>query len=275
MRAARSTGIATEIMVRIPELIAHRGYPRRYPENTLPGIEAALKTGARYVEIDVQTTADHVPVLFHDATLERLCGVPGAVRDYRFADLCELRAHDPTRFGNAFAEIEIPTLGAVETLFQDWPRATLFVEIKREALVHSGIDEVYWRVAAALASLPGRAVLISFERDFLLAARWHGWPLLGGVVERWAERDRPQWIDIAPQYLFADIDHLPEAGALGWRDARLAVYEVADAALALSLAARGVDLIETFAVGEMLTALGTRPHANPTSCLKRIATMSS
>ena len=35
-------------------LVAHRGYPARLPENTLPSIKAALQAGARYVEVDVQ-----------------------------------------------------------------------------------------------------------------------------------------------------------------------------------------------------------------------------
>ena len=53
----------------IPELVAHRGYALHYPENTLIGIEAAIRAGARYVEVDVQLSADKVPVLFHDRTL--------------------------------------------------------------------------------------------------------------------------------------------------------------------------------------------------------------
>jgi len=247
--------------MRIPELIAHRGYPLHHPENTLPGIEAALRAGAHHVEIDVQMTADHVPVLFHDATLERLCAAPGAVHEYSFAALRTLRAHDPARFGTAFAETGILTLDTVAALFSSWPLATLFVEVKREALAHSGIDEVYRRVTATLAHLPGRAVLISSDCNFLLAARRRGWPLLGGVVERWAERNQPQLIELAPQYLFTDIDHLPETGALSWCGARLAVYEVADPARALNLAARGVDLIETFAIGEMRHALERLSHA--------------
>ena len=60
-----------------PELIAHRGWAYRYPENTLPAIAGALGAGARYVEFDVQITADGVPVLFHDSTLDRTAGRPG------------------------------------------------------------------------------------------------------------------------------------------------------------------------------------------------------
>ena len=61
----------------IPEHVAHRGYTRHYPENTLIGIEAAIQAGARYVEVDVQLAADKTPILFHDRNLKRVCGVQG------------------------------------------------------------------------------------------------------------------------------------------------------------------------------------------------------
>lgn len=247
--------------MRAPELIAHRGWPQRYPENTLPGIEAALRAGAGYVEVDVQLSADRVPVLFHDARLERLCGIQGVVSEYSLAWLADLRAADRTRFGVAYTEVEIPTLHALASLLAEWPRAIPFVEIKPEALAAFGVEAVYWRVEAALSPLAERAVLISFDPAFLLAARRHGWPVLGAVVERWAERNQPVLTEIAPEYLFTDIDHLPPTGSLSWCDTRLAVYEVADPDLALDLARRGVDLVETFDIGEMRRALEAPCHA--------------
>ncbi|WNI22159.1 glycerophosphodiester phosphodiesterase [Streptomyces sp. ITFR-16] len=54
--------------------VAHRGDPYRFRENTLPSIRSALERGADAVEIDVRVTRDGVPVLLHDATLERLWG---------------------------------------------------------------------------------------------------------------------------------------------------------------------------------------------------------
>nr|WSW66511.1 glycerophosphodiester phosphodiesterase [Streptomyces sp. NBC_00995] len=54
--------------------VAHRGDPYRVRENTLPSIRSALDRGADAVEIDVRVTRDGVPVLLHDATLERLWG---------------------------------------------------------------------------------------------------------------------------------------------------------------------------------------------------------
>lgn len=245
--------------MRTPDLIAHRGYALHYPENTQPGIEAALLAGATHIEIDVQLTADRIPVLFHDRALERLCRAPGMVRDYALDDLRTLRASHPGRFGNRFADVTIPTLQEVVHLLQDWPKVTLFVEIKREALSDAGIDVVYRLIAAILAPIRDRAVLISFELDVLATAHRHGWPALGAVVTCWDNLDQPVLTEIAPSYLFVDIVSVPPTGPLVRPGARLAVYEVADPALALRLCARGVELIETFAIGEMRKAVGSLP----------------
>ncbi|MER7708804.1 glycerophosphodiester phosphodiesterase [Kitasatospora sp. NPDC097605] len=56
--------------------VAHRGDPYRHRENTLPSVESAFAAGADAVEVDVRLTRDRVPVLLHDATLERLWGDP-------------------------------------------------------------------------------------------------------------------------------------------------------------------------------------------------------
>jgi glycerophosphoryl diester phosphodiesterase len=69
--------------------VAHRGDPVGHRENTLPAILAALRAGADMVEIDVKTTADGSVVLLHDDTLERLWGVPAAIRETTSAQLAE------------------------------------------------------------------------------------------------------------------------------------------------------------------------------------------
>ncbi|MBY8879483.1 glycerophosphodiester phosphodiesterase [Actinacidiphila acidipaludis] len=54
--------------------VAHRGDPYVHRENTLPSVLSAFAKGADVVEVDVRVTRDGVPVLLHDATLERLWG---------------------------------------------------------------------------------------------------------------------------------------------------------------------------------------------------------
>ncbi len=246
----------------VPELVAHRGAPTRFPENTLLGITAALGCGARYVEVDVQMTADGIPVLFHDATLERLCGVPGAIADHGLAALSRLSPGDRHYFGGRYADLVIPTLRELVALWRDWPQATLFVEVKEEAIARFGIGPVHRAVSEILAPIRDRVVLISFDLDLL--ARQAGWPALGAVVERWRDLGDPRIAALSPGFLFTDLAYLPPAGDLNGParrlGARLAVYEVADPGVALALAGRGVDLVETFAIAEMREALGQDVH---------------
>ncbi|MEV0256356.1 glycerophosphodiester phosphodiesterase [Streptomyces sp. NPDC050732] len=54
--------------------VAHRGDPYRVRENTVPSLRSAIERGADAVEIDVRVSGDGVPVLLHDATLQRLWG---------------------------------------------------------------------------------------------------------------------------------------------------------------------------------------------------------
>ncbi len=68
---------------------AHRGLHTEdgtVPENSLPAFRAAAEAGYA-VEMDVHLTADDQLVVFHDDTLERMCGVPGVIDDFTLAEL--------------------------------------------------------------------------------------------------------------------------------------------------------------------------------------------
>ena len=54
-----------------PLVIAHRGYSMVAPENTLASFELALAAGADLVELDYYHSKDGIPVVIHDATLDR------------------------------------------------------------------------------------------------------------------------------------------------------------------------------------------------------------
>src|SRR4051812_26279816 len=62
---------------RTPLAIGHRGASELAPENTLAAFRAAWSEDVHWVETDVQPTADLVPVLFHDESLERISAVLG------------------------------------------------------------------------------------------------------------------------------------------------------------------------------------------------------
>ena len=239
----------------VPELVGHRGYPRRFPENTLVSIEAAVAAGARYVEVDVQLTRDLVPVLFHDENIRRVCGREGAVSRYTFEELRRFPASEPGRFGTRYAHERIPALTELATLLARRPDVTAFIELKRETLNSFGIEAVLTRVVRDLESVRTRCILISFVLAALAPARAAGWRV-GAVIEHWRERKQKALQALAPEFLFCDVNGLPWWGKLRFPGAKVVIYEVDDAEVARKLTARGADLIETFAIGELRTALG-------------------
>jgi len=95
-----------------PLMIAsHRGQWREFPENSLGAINEAIEDGAEIVEIDVQMTADGVPVLMHDATVDRTTNGTGKVSDLTLAQIKELRLKEGLGGKTAtLTEYTVPTL---------------------------------------------------------------------------------------------------------------------------------------------------------------------
>jgi glycerophosphoryl diester phosphodiesterase len=236
----------------IPQLIAHRGYPRHFPENTLIGLEAAITAGARFIEVDVQVSRDRVPVLFHDRNLKRMCGVGGTVHDHFYEELWRLPVAERERFGDRFKDVHITRLAELGHLLVRHPEVTAFVELKRASLERFGIDTLLTLARRSLKPVLGQCVLISYSLEALRTARDKGWLRMGAVIDHWNEREQKQITDLRPEYLFCDVESLPGDGDLRIDGTKLAVFEVTDAPLALTLAARGATFVETFAVGEMI-----------------------
>src|SRR5690606_39490480 len=74
-----------------PQWVAHRGAGRAAPENTLAAFRLGASQGFRMMEYDVKLSADDVPILLHDDTLDRTSDGKGRAADYRFS---ELARHD-------------------------------------------------------------------------------------------------------------------------------------------------------------------------------------
>ena len=120
-----------------PLNIAHRGASRVVPENTLAAFEKALELGANGIEFDVRLSADGVPVVIHDATVDATTDGTGRVEAMELAALKQLDAG--SSFAPSFAGTRIPTLAEVlETVEGD---VLLNVELKDSALLHSGLEQ--------------------------------------------------------------------------------------------------------------------------------------
>lgn len=242
-------------------LVAHRGYPQRFPENTLPSIRAALAAGACYVEVDVQLSRDGEPVLFHDRALQRLCDVPGAVHEFSWAELQQLRVRDRARFGGRFTDISIPHLRELVELLHGQAAVTAFIEIKRISLEQFGIEQVVNTVLAELAPLRQHSVIISYSLPALQAVRAASdWPL-GVVLEDWSQRQHAAVQALQADYLFCAIEDLPAEPLPAQTGVQWVAFETVEPQVARQLWQRGIDLVETFAIGEMLEALQAKEDA--------------
>jgi glycerophosphoryl diester phosphodiesterase len=111
--------------MRRPLVISHAACGGHAPENTLAGVREALRFGVDAIEIDVQASADGVPVLMHDLTVDRSTNGSGQVAKLSLEELRTLDAGGEP----------VPTLA--EVLEITGGRALLVVEIKQP-----GIEEL-------------------------------------------------------------------------------------------------------------------------------------
>ena len=126
--------------------IAHRGASGEAPENTLLAFELARRQGADGIEFDVHLSADGIPVVIHDARLERTTSGSGFVSALPVGILRRLDAGSwfnrryPARARLRYAGLKIPTLAEVLA----WVRkrnCLAFVEIKQSRERYQGIEE--------------------------------------------------------------------------------------------------------------------------------------
>ena len=74
--------------------IAHRGGALEAQENSLQAFHHAASLGYRYMETDMQVSADGEIYLFHDDSLERVSNGTGVFSDYKAAEIDKLRLHN-------------------------------------------------------------------------------------------------------------------------------------------------------------------------------------
>ena len=94
-----------------PLWIAHRGAGKLAPENTLAALRIGAAHGYRAFECDVKLSADGVPFLLHDATLERTTSGLGTAGDRSWGELSQLDAGD--WHSQSFAGEPMPSLEAI------------------------------------------------------------------------------------------------------------------------------------------------------------------
>jgi glycerophosphoryl diester phosphodiesterase len=171
--------------------VGHRGAAAYAPENTIPSLEEALRLGAKAVEFDVRLTADGIPVVLHDATVDRTTDGRGPVAAYSLCDLQRLDAG--SWMDSRFAGTRIPTLE--EALEVIGPGARPVIELKME------IPTELLLGALRRYDLLDKALVISFEDFWLAPFRRASRDLaIGLLVDQW-NADIP----VRARYLTAEL----------------------------------------------------------------------
>jgi glycerophosphoryl diester phosphodiesterase len=235
-------------------VLAHRGGGTLAPENTIAAIEVGRAHGFRAVEFDTRLARDGVPVVIHDATLERTTNGRGPVAARTAAELARLDAGG--WYAPRFAGTPVPTLAQAIAHCRAhciWPN----VEIKRVRGDEARVGEVVARALARLygdvrrpdgdraASVEPRAPLLSsFSRAALAGARRAAPDLPRGLLVDSVPVDwREEMAALGCVSLHADHETLTPAQARAVKDAGywLFCYTVDDPARAREILDWGVD----------------------------------
>ena len=152
-----------------PFWIAHRGAGKLAPENTLAAFKIGASHGYRMFECDVKLSADGVPFLLHDATLERTTSGADIAGKQTWGELSKLDAG--SWHSAAFAKEPLPALDVIARFCLDGGYF-LNIEIKptpgQEAATGSAVADTAARLWSTAAVPP---LLTSFSPDALEAAQ--------------------------------------------------------------------------------------------------------
>ena len=238
---------------RLPDLIAYRGNAAEYPENTLPALRSALDMGVRFVQFDVQLSADRQPILLQDSNLQRTAGLDRDALQMTLTELAEVPVNEEQRFNQRFTDVGIPTLAQAVTLIASHPTATAFVELKRSSLRAFTQEVVARKVCEVVKPIARQSVIVSADLAAVHHVRQVSQYRVGWILPDYSTLSALKCEALSPDYVFCDHQLLTENSSKLWRGPwRWAIYDVSSRKLAVDLAARGARLIQTVEVRKML-----------------------
>ncbi len=174
----------------LKHIVGHRGSAKEAPENTLGGFQYLRSLNINKVELDVQLTKDNQPIMLHDESLNRTCGVPTQIEHLNYQ---ELSAYNATNdFKSWPHKEEIPTLRKV---LEAWPDIEeIQIEVKSpkkwetsavtEKEQEAWLNQINQRIHVLIAdfNLYEQAIITSEEKLVLEYSRTHNPNIKVGLV---------------------------------------------------------------------------------------------
>ena len=116
------------MVLRQPAIVAHKGYSSQAPENTMDAFSLADRSeNVNYIELDVWTSKDGIPVVIHNESIKAATGIEGNIFDFTYEELQEFPAvYLMTK--EKFPDARIPSLEEVIAAYA--ATTPLLIEIK-------------------------------------------------------------------------------------------------------------------------------------------------
>ncbi|MGN6830610.1 glycerophosphodiester phosphodiesterase [Paucibacter sp. M5-1] len=233
----------------MPFWIAHRGAGKLAPENTLAAFREGARHGYRAFECDVKLSADGIPFLLHDATLNRTTPERGVAGERGWAELSRIDAG--AWHSRAYAGEPLPSLDALAR-YVIANRFALNIEIKptpgQELLTGQVVGREVLRLWAGSGLMP---LFSSFQPEALAGALETAPDVPRGLL---LDKLSDGWLDqalrlhcraVITNYALMNQALVEQLHAAGLK---ALVYTVNDPASAEWLIGNGVDGIITDAV---------------------------
>lgn len=227
-------------------VLAHRGASLYAPENTMAAFIKAHELGIKWVEFDVMLSADDIPIIFHDDTLERTTNGTGFVDELDCESLRKLDAGAWFNSKNTFSGQQIPLLEEVMSFLVNHQ---MYANIELKVLHHNTDDLVKATldVVKNLMDINSRNLIFSsssidalqFIHHYASSCR------LGYIMDEWQD----SWLAICRQtncqsiHINADVLTPERVNEIKSSDILLLSYTVNDFEKAKMLRLWGVDAV--------------------------------
>jgi glycerophosphoryl diester phosphodiesterase len=165
--------------MKVPIIIAHRGFSDEAPENSMAAFRKAIEAKCDMIELDVRLSADNIPMVFHDRRLQRTSNASGPI-NRRFSH--QLTAIDNgSWFSPKFSRERIPRLADVLPIAKRGVK--LNIEIKPDVVSTNGTSAVEIVISEAhKAKVLPKTIFTSFNHAMMKEVKQIDASLTTGVI---------------------------------------------------------------------------------------------
>jgi glycerophosphoryl diester phosphodiesterase len=254
----------------VPVLVAHRGYQKKFPENTLDAINAAYEHNISHIEIDIQFSRDKHAMVYHDDSLNRVSDLDELIFKVDADQLLQLEANERGRLGSLHSGVMISSLSQVVRWLRARSDALLFIEIKPENLDRITANEAIDIVLGSITDVARQCIIISFSEQIISALnqrkqaeRTEQQPnqqaaqqvASGLVITSWTQYKSGAIKGLEPDFVFCNHRKVPRRFRFDTDSWNWVLYEIGNLKTLRRFYDRGCHYFESFDAPGLLEAL--------------------